>query len=603
MQPSARLTVAHVTHEAVEKIGGIGTVLEGMITAPAYQQAVGRTFLIGPTGGHHFEGPLRRLGGSARITYSSRDGIDTRDLGRRLRPVEYAFGVSLIVADRVLTDEATGRHATTELILVNVDSVNRDRLNGFKTRIWERFGIDCARHEADWGFEEYCRLAEPAFYALSALLSAPEQPCIVVSHEFMGVCTGLKCVLDGNGAFRTIFHAHECSTARRLVEEHEAHDLAFYTIMRQAMREGKSVGDVFGDQSFAMRHDLISHTHEFDAIMAVGDETAREMNFLSPAMRQAHVDLVYNGVPSYAADGARVTESRRQFDSWSESALGLRADVLMTHVCRPVASKAMWRDLMVAARLDEAFGERGWMGLLLFLVCGAPPRSREDVTRMAQEYGWPLHHRHGYPDLVGPEIEIAEQAARFNAHHANIRAVVVNQFGWSAETIGPAVPSGMTLTDLRLAAEVEFGLSTYEPFGIAPLEPLAGGAICVVSAVSGCAFAAQAAAGDEAEGLRNVLICDYTNPSSGLTIEEAFALDEGALRSHELEVSAAVAGLLLPRIESLKADPGLYLKSGQGLAERLSWERIVSGSLLPVLERVRKARSKASAQVPGDSAR
>ena len=29
-------SVVHVTHEAVEKVGGIGAVLEGLITSPAY---------------------------------------------------------------------------------------------------------------------------------------------------------------------------------------------------------------------------------------------------------------------------------------------------------------------------------------------------------------------------------------------------------------------------------------------------------------------------------------------------------------------------------------------------------------------------------------
>ena len=46
---AAKYTLAHVTHEAVEQIGGIGTVLEGLMTSPVYQAQVRRSILVGPT--------------------------------------------------------------------------------------------------------------------------------------------------------------------------------------------------------------------------------------------------------------------------------------------------------------------------------------------------------------------------------------------------------------------------------------------------------------------------------------------------------------------------------------------------------------------------
>ena len=45
MQP---MIVVHVTHEAVEKIGGIGAVISGLATADAYGERVSRTILLGP---------------------------------------------------------------------------------------------------------------------------------------------------------------------------------------------------------------------------------------------------------------------------------------------------------------------------------------------------------------------------------------------------------------------------------------------------------------------------------------------------------------------------------------------------------------------------
>ena len=41
------MTLIHVTHEAHEKMGGIGAVLEGLLTARAYQNVVARTLLVG----------------------------------------------------------------------------------------------------------------------------------------------------------------------------------------------------------------------------------------------------------------------------------------------------------------------------------------------------------------------------------------------------------------------------------------------------------------------------------------------------------------------------------------------------------------------------
>ena len=42
------MIVVHVTHEAVEKVGGIGAVLSGLMTAEAYGASVSRTVLVGP---------------------------------------------------------------------------------------------------------------------------------------------------------------------------------------------------------------------------------------------------------------------------------------------------------------------------------------------------------------------------------------------------------------------------------------------------------------------------------------------------------------------------------------------------------------------------
>ena len=72
-------TVIHATHEAVRKVGGIGTVLEGLVTSPSYQKAIERTFLVGPLTAASDEGRIAREG---KVLYSSITGVTGGAVGR-----------------------------------------------------------------------------------------------------------------------------------------------------------------------------------------------------------------------------------------------------------------------------------------------------------------------------------------------------------------------------------------------------------------------------------------------------------------------------------------------------------------------------------------
>jgi len=582
-------TLAHVTHEAVKKMGGIGTVLEGMMTGAVYQSAVRRSILVGPMGGHHFESPLCRLGPHVNVRYSSADHIDFDGLGRKFHPIQWAFGVHIAYGIRTYEKNGHSRDGSAEVLLIDVSNPNREQLAIFKMRLWNEFGIDARRYEHDWGFEEYCRLAEPAYYALSAIIPTNELPCIILSHEFMGLCTALKAVMDGGDAFRTIFHAHECATARRLVEHQPGHDSAFYNMMRQAAAEGLFVEDVFGDQSGFMRHALISRAHELDAIIAVGDPTAEEMRFLNPETRDGRVQLVYNGLPTFFSEAGEEAHSRRLMDEWAQRVIGYRPDVLMTHVARPVISKGFWRDLKVLSHLEPMLGAEGRTGLLIILTCGAPPRSIEQANRMAREYGWPWHHRDGYPDLAGPEIELHLLVKHFNAGHTNIKVMLVNQFGWSRETLGDAAAEGMSFTTLRQAADVEFGQSVYEPFGIAQFEPLGSGAICVASSVCGCVTSYQHVLerlGPAGKDFKNVIVAEYTVLDRPMSIDELRAMTQQQRDKIEERVAAEVAAELFARLPRNEADAARLLKTGGELADGMSWDTVMAEGMIPLLSRV-----------------
>jgi hypothetical protein len=584
--PTPRYTLAHVTHEAVEQIGGIGTVLEGLMISPVYQKHVRRSMLVGPTATHMAIDPEARLGEHGKVLYSSIDGIDRAGLAGKLRPIEWAFNVSMVYGKRAYNPSGEGRTGEAEVLLIDCFRVNRDRLNIFKLRLWETFGLDSSKYEHAWDFEEYARIAEPAFYALQALLQREDLPCVLFSHEFMGVCTALQCILDGQKQFRTVFHAHECGTARRIVEFHPGHDTMFYNVLDRAMERGLYVEDAFGDQNDFFRHALISRAHLFDGVIAVGDRTRDEMKFLCKQFDDHPVDLVYNGIPAMKVTLASKLRSRDMLADYTESLLGYRPDVIMTHVTRPVISKGLWRDLKVCHALDDRLAREGKKGVLYILTTGGGVRRPQDVVQMEQTYNWPRLHRKGYPDLVGPEEGICKDAEGFNKNHQAIQVVLVNQFGWSRARVGQRVPEGMDFADFRRATDVEFGMATYEPFGISPLEPLGSGALCVITNVCGCEGFVKHVVGKE--GTKNVITADFTQLDRSRSIEELKRMTRDERDAIEEHITPQIADEIMARLPKTDRQREAMVKSGQQLVAKMGWDQVIEDGLLPMLERISK---------------
>src|ERR1039458_6456180 len=99
-------SVVHVTHEAIQKIGGIGAVLDGLLTSRTYLAGAPRNILVGPFWPTDHVGEAR-LGTSGEVLYSSLDNIFRTPLAARFREVEGHYGVSLIYGRRKFADKAT----------------------------------------------------------------------------------------------------------------------------------------------------------------------------------------------------------------------------------------------------------------------------------------------------------------------------------------------------------------------------------------------------------------------------------------------------------------------------------------------------------------
>ncbi|MFC1676345.1 hypothetical protein ACFL3G_04700 [Planctomycetota bacterium] len=576
---SSSMTIAHVTHEAKAKIGGIGAVLEGFFTSQAYLKEVKRSIVIGPL--FSTEGSvLNRLGDDGEVLYSSMDGLTTSKYATVFQKIEGLYNVSIIYGRRTFVDTQTGITSSPEVILIDVKSMYNEPVNELKRQLFEKFGIRSDLYQHLWDYEEYVRLALPAMAALKGIGAAAEQTTII-SHEFMGMPTAMMAMLDHDCDFRTVFYAHEVATMRRIVEAHPGHDTMFYNAMQLGCNDDLYVEDVFGDQNDFFKHPLVQASKHCDSICAVGDYTARELSFLSPEFKDANIETVYNGIPAYQIDLAERLESKARLQQYCQNLLKFRPDYIFTHVTRLVQSKGLWRDLRVLENVDRHLAGTDKTAVMFLLSTEVAQREGVDIHNMEAEYGWPIAHREGWPDLSGGEARFYTAIQQFNSHSQNIKIVFINQFGFYRRFCGQAMPEDMTFLDIRRGSDVEFGMSIYEPFGIAQLEPLTFGGICVISNVCGCAgFVNEVSNG---ESCKNVIVADYTyldGQAEYTDLWELLQMDRTVRNEVESRVSADIARQIIQSLPKNDAETEEMIRTGYDLAKQMSWDVVVENHLL-----------------------
>ena len=570
-------TLVHVTHEARQKMGGIGAVLEGLLTTRAYQAVVGRTILVG-CGRVPTTGPPDPLEHVLYQTGRPADGADTVDgsLAEALRRIETTYGVGLLYGRRRLPCPLRQRHSRVELLVLDVRAATSGPVNRLKADLWEAYGLQSNRFESDWGYEEWVRLAAPALEAVEALLGAGRDRAALVSHEFMGLPTLLAARLRAP-VLRTIYWAHEVPPVRDLIEREAGHRLVFDQALDT--EAGAISYEAVLRATGGFKHALVSRAHHASAVFAVSDRVARELALLDPAFRRRPAEVVYNGLPVRPITLQERLASRRRLADYAGAIADLEPDAVFTHVARPVASKAIERDLAVLRHLDERLADRGASAVLFVLATDAGRRDPETVRRMESAYGWPAEHREGWPDLSGGEVPIGRAARAYNRRARATRVVLINQFGFDRASCGERMPEGTAFVDLRQGSDAEFGQSAYEPFGIAQLETLAFGGICVLSQVCGCAALLRRVAGDTLP--ENVLLADYSAPAEA----GVGPVSEGDTRRIEHEVAGHLAAALADRLPQSPADHARLLETGRRLAERMSWQAVCRDYFVPALAR------------------
>jgi hypothetical protein len=149
------------------------------------------------------------------------------------------------------------------------------------------------------------------------------------------------------------------------------------------------------------------------------------------------------------------------------------------------------------------------------------------------------------------------------------------------------MPEDMDFLDIRKGTDIEFGQSIYEPFGIAQLEPLSFGGLCVITNICGCAgFVAKVTGG---QPVPNVLVADYTRLGKDGGLHNVLSIGPKERDAVEEKEANRVADEILKRLPADRKSREAFIRSGYDLARQMSWDVVARDYLLPVLDEVAKA--------------
>ncbi len=615
------MIVIHSTHEAGFKLGGIGAVLDGLLNAPSYLAQVERTLLIGPMNTND-RTEMERLFSSRnklKVRYfSSGEIVDCHPaLATQFKIIETDWNV------RILYGTRTFGASTHEIILIDPTHIDQERLNRFKYFVWKRFGLDCARYEHEYEFNLYMAIARPGYEALNAVIASRtnDEPApislqspVIICHEFMGLPLWYAADLAQHGAYKSAYVAHEVATARALVENDPGHDTRFYNVMRSALKSALTIDEVFGDQSDYFKHAMTRTAAMCDYVLAVGNLVVDELRFMDNHFRGKKIDLVYNGSPSRQIFIETTRAASAKLKAYAQTLVGFSPTFVFSHVTRMVISKGLWRDIRVMEELDAKLSSLNESAVLFILSSIIPQgRTAAEAQRMSREYGWPKDHHEGWPDLIAHEVPLWEAIAKYNAGAKASRIVLINQFGFSRDRCGDTMPADMTFDDLRNGSDVEFGQSIYEPFGIAQLEPLSAGALCVISNVCGCVGFIRRKLNelpnlspvdnngtlseeleDNQRPFLNVIVADYTSLAAsdlpiatrgGPDLHSAMAIGQAERDLVERQAAQEVAEALVQRLPRTAEQKSALIDTGYMLAQQISWDVVARELLIPAITR------------------
>jgi len=570
----------HVTHETVGKIGGIGSVIAGLLTSELYRKMFDRTLLYGPV--FTYQTPVSaRLGKDGEVKYSGCDNYDQDNYSKLFAPIEDKYNIEIVYGVRKISDESNKNIVSeVDTVLVYINEMEKKVIDEFKYRMWKNYDIESNLYDT-WDYEQYLRAAIPYLDILDAVFES-DFYYSHFSHEYMGVPALLSVLLDKKSKRKndnTIFYAHEVSTVRSIIENSEGHDMMFYKIMEKDFKDKISLEKEFGSYKNYYRHELVLQAEKMDYIYAVSDLIKKEFMYLNPDIDEKKILPVYNGISKREINFEDKKSSRGILKKYCKRLYSFEPDIIFTHVTRMIISKGLWRDISLLEKLDELFYERGITGFYILLsTLVGQGRDASDIYKMEKDYGWPVLHKKGWPDLVGFEQDVYDSLNIFNAKSKAIKGLFINQFGFNRHSCGERMPEEAEWINLRIGSDVELGFSVYEPFGIAQIETIPYGGIAVMSEACGCSYLISKVF----ENFDNFYhVIDFTNLNiedrdelKSLTIKQRNDIEKKIIEQNRIEIFEKI--LELTKKDKYKE----RVKIAQKLSDKITWDSIVRNNML-----------------------
>ncbi len=575
----------HITHEALYKIGGIGEVINQLCTSPSYLSFFDKTLLYGPLF-EYIGSPSTRLGKDGIVFYSSKDLYDSGKFSQLFKSLLEKYNIDVVYGKRRIINEFNPQKTSTvEVLLVDITHMKKDIINYAKYLFWEKFGLPSDKYEYDWDYEQYFRIGIP-YFELISLLYPNAKELIHFSHEYMGIPSLLSLELNpefSSVKHKRIFYAHEVAPVRRLIENLGGADISFYNILKICCKKELSLEDFFGSQEDWYRTPLVKLAQRFDKIFAVGDLIIEEYKFLCPQVEKEKIVPVYNAISLDHYTFEDKINSREKIKRCLKNSWDIKKiDVIFTHICRLVKSKGIWRDFILLSYLDKLFQENDIFGVYILLssivATGRPPN---EIVKIIKKYNWPFEHQEGWPDLIGYEIEIYNLVKSFNEKAKNIKALFVNQFGFSKTKCPSLLVEEVETIDLKKASDVELGMSIYEPFGISHIEVLPFGGISIHSSSCGVYFLLEKVFKDT---FKPYYALDFISIGKNFTLEtlktltpeKRIALEEFCIANNILKIFEKIP-------KNLKEKEIIFNKMGE-IAKNLSWDEIIKSYFIPQIK-------------------
>ena len=113
--------------------------------------------------------PADRLGANSKTLYSVCDGIDDANWRALFKPIEEKYRVWIAYGKRRLENKPDGKSAEVETLLFETSQLNEQQYDYFKATLYQRFGIASGDYEHAHDYDEWMRIAEPAYEACRAL--------------------------------------------------------------------------------------------------------------------------------------------------------------------------------------------------------------------------------------------------------------------------------------------------------------------------------------------------------------------------------------------------------------------------------------------------